>query len=115
MRDEGRTFSFRRSIALAVTLGLHAGALLLITRPLPPEPTERAVVDPAWADNWVAVEVGPWDGPPRRNTPARPAGADAGRIAARARTERRARAPAALKRRPSSPAAGVATEPPTPR
>lgn len=121
MRDEGRTFSFRRSIALAVTLGLHAGALLLITRPLPPEPTGQAVVDPLRGDDWVAVEIGPWDEPPPRSAPARPASTGAGRPATRARTERRSRASAALVRGASSPTAGApgaadaAGDPGTPR
>lgn len=91
MRDEGRTFSFGRSIALAVTLGLHAGALLLITRPLPPEPAEQAVVDPIPGDDWVVVEIGAWDEPPLRTPPAPPVTSAAGRLAARSRSERRHR------------------------
>lgn len=106
MRDEGRTFSFRRSIALAVTLGLHAGALLLLTRPLPPEPAGQAVVDPVPGDDWVAVEIGPWDEPPPRSAPALPVvSTGAGRPAARSRMERRTRVPAALVRSASSPPA----------
>jgi hypothetical protein len=94
MRDAGRTFSFRRSVAMAATLALHGAALLLLFRPLPPAPGV-AVPTPAMEalPAWVAVDLGGRGEPPAPPVPAGAAARAAGRSASRPPAARRERAP----------------------